>query len=217
MANRNFPQSRIFSMHLKPVQLDLLVSIGASGAPTIVPPGTLAKQPGIASITRLSTGTYQIQLQDNYSQLLDFGVTAISPVTGSAVSGGAFVSSTIYQIVTVGTTTQAQWVAAGVPNGITAAPGVIFKAAGAGAGSGTVKALGVSGANNAFEVLGSPNAMLTMRPYTGPGNAGTSGGGFINFQCLGPTATANTAPIPTDPANGSELMIYILLSDSSVQ
>lgn len=202
MANRNYPAKFIYGMHLMPVRLDATISIGASGAPTIT------NGLGIKSITRLVAGVYQIQLQDNYAQFLDLDVNFASPVSGSAVPGGSFSVGTVYQIVTLGSTTQAQWVAAGVPSGITAAPGVVFKAATVGAGTGTVKVLGNSGIGT-FEIIGS--GMLSYQPF----NAGT--GGLITFQCLAPTSSSVTTSIPTDPASGSTMFLELFLNNSNVQ
>lgn len=221
MAARNF-YNRIFNWHLFPVSLDAQVSIGASGAPTLVtsstvtgssPTATMAQSRGIHSITRLAAGQYQIQLEDNYSSLLGFSAHFTSPVTGSAVAGGAFVTSTVYQIITLGTTTQAQWIAAGVPSGITAAVGVVFKAAGAGAGTGTVKAMTGPTADYQSAIMGIPDLMLNNQPFN-PGS-----GGYINFMTVGPTtpgtSSADASPAPKDPDNGTTMYISILLSNSS--
>lgn len=204
MANRNFPAHKAFSFHMMPVRLDAQIAIGAAGAPTIV------TGLGINSITRLSAGTYQIQFQDNYPQFLTMESALESPVTGSAIAGGSFVVTTVYQIVTLGTTTQAQWVAAGVPSGITAAPGVIFKAATIGAGNGTVKAIGASGIPS-VELIGNPQVMLNNQPYQ------QNQGGYLVIQCLGPTSSSVTTSIPVDPPNGSTLVLEIWMNNSSVQ
>lgn len=207
MANRNWPSQRLYTQHLMAVNLDVQVSIGAAGAPTIVS-GT---GKGVTSITRLKTGTYQIQLNDNYTQLLGFDAQLVSPAGASPVTGGSFVIGTVYQIVTMGNTTQAQWVAAGVPAGITAAVGVVFLAATVGAGTGTAAVPSVSGANAMIELIGNPQLMLNNQPFQ------ANQGGYVNFQTLGPTAAGNTAPIPTDPANGSMMTVNLYLSNSSVQ
>lgn len=197
MANRNFPSQRIFGFHMLPVRLDCSVQIGASGAVSSF------SGKGIAAVTRLSAGIYQIQLQDNYFSYLTSYTAFESPVTGSAIAGGSFVATTIYQIVTVGSTTQAQWHAAGVPAGITAAPGVVFKAATIGAGSGTVKALGSSGIS-AVEMIGQPATMISNQPFN------ALQGGYLTYQCLASTT-------PTDPASGSVMNFEIYMNNSSVQ
>jgi hypothetical protein len=202
MANRNYPSARRWSNHLFSVELDATISVGAAGAPTIDPGAGNAK--GITSITRLATGTYRVQLQDNFAALNRFSCDFQSAPTGSAVAGGAFVSGTVYTIVSMGTTTQAQWVAAGVPSGITAAPGVTFKAASAGAGSGTVKALAASGIGST-ELLGSTANMLNNQPYQ------QGFGGYVDFRCYDTTGTA------ADPANGSKMFLSFSTNNSQIQ
>lgn len=182
MALRNFLSQRFFNWHAMAVQLDAQVTIGSSGAPTLVTSSAASSIPtsrGIKAITRLTTGIYRVQLDDNYSQLLDYKAN-FTAGAGSTVAAGAFVPGTVYRILTMGTTTQAQWVAAGFPSGLTAAVGMVFKASGVGAGNGTVKEL-VCNAVDGIELLGTPSGqdqMLNNQPFV-QGN----GGGYIIFQC----------------------------------
>lgn len=196
MASRQYRSNRIYNWHVFPVQLDAQVSIGSSGAPTLVTssavptssPSTNQQQSqGIKSITRLTTGVYQIQLDDNYSSMLSMQAMFTAPVTGGAVNMGSLSIGTVYQIVTLGTTTQAQWHTAGVPSGIPAAPGVVFKAATIGAGNGTVKLLGSNAAQSIQAYGASPDLMLNSQPF----NQG-QGGGYITFQCMGVSGTIST-------------------------
>ena len=193
MANRYFTQF-FYTPHKMPVMLDMNVAIGATGAV-----GTL-KGPGIASVTRLGTGLYQVKLQDNYNKFFKLDWNLEAPVTGSAVNDGSFSVGTVYQITTVGTT---DWTAAGLPAGLTAAVGMVFKAATiGGAGTGAAKALGTSGIF-AVEVVGNPQLMLAP---TGSANIG----GIITIKCL------NASGAATDPADGSVLFLDLYLSNSSV-
>lgn len=178
MANRNFPQARVWGHHLMPVSLDLSVSIGASGAPTIESGSGL----GIASITRMAAGQYRIRLQDNYAKLLMVNARAQSPVAGGNVAAGSLTPGLVYQITAMGTSTQANWETAGVPAGITAAVGVVFKCAATSSGNGTAALLGASGVAN-IEIMGNNVNMLNSQPY----NANL--GGYIDVQCLGPIIT----------------------------
>lgn len=187
MALRNFLSQRFFNWHAMAVQLDAEVTIGGSGAPTLVTSSAASSIPtsrGIKSITRLNTGIYQIQLDDNYSQLLDYKAN-FTAGAGGTVNMGSLVTNTVYRILTIGTSTQAQWVAAGLPVGITAAVGMVFKAAGAGAGNGTTTAV-VANAANGIELLTTPSGadqMLNNQPFTQG-----LGGGYITFQCRAGTA-----------------------------
>ncbi len=192
-----------------PVSIDGLIAIGATGAPTIATNNAI----GVASITRMAVGQYRIQLQDNYSKLLQFKATMQSPVTGAAVAATALTPALVYQIVTMGTTTQANWVTAGLPTGVTAAVGVTFLAAATSSGTGTAKVLGASGIT-AVEILSSNINMLKNAPANGiPINEG----GFIDFQCLGATDASTTTLIAKDPADGSKILFEVVLSNSSIQ
>ncbi len=110
----------------------------------------------------------------------------------------------------MGTTTQANWVTSGVPAGITAAVGVVFKAAATSAGTGTGKAIGASAITHT-ELVGNPNLMLNSQPFTA-----ALGGGYVTFQTMGPTSSSVTTPIATDPDNGEVMHLSILLSNSSI-
>jgi len=131
---------------------------------------------------------------------LQFQALPIAPVTGAAVTAGSFVTSTLYVIHSVGSTTQAQWETAGVPAGVTAAVGVAFVAAGAGAGTGTVKAVGTSGVY-AIELAGDPQTGV------GPSTAGS----VLYFKCLDASGAA------VDPTSGSTLYFKVIYRNSSVK
>lgn len=64
MANRYFNQFRL-SLEKTPVDLFMTMTIGASGAPTLV----ASKSKGIASVVRNSAGRYTITLSDKYVDL----------------------------------------------------------------------------------------------------------------------------------------------------
>lgn len=192
----------MMSFHGKPVKLDVDIPIGATGAV-----GTLAGGQGITSVTRLVAGVYQINLSDNYKYYLGASFDVWSPVSGSNVAATALNVGSIYSITALGTTTQANWVTAGVPSTVTAAVGTAFKCAATSSGNGTAKIQGVSSIA-AVEVIGNPNATIAS-------NVGTSGG-YIIIQCLAATGAGTTTLVATDPASGSTLSIELYLSDSSI-
>lgn len=203
MSLRNYLSQRIFNWHAYPVQMDAQVSIGASGAPTLVSSSSAYSIPtsrGIKSITRLTTGIYQVQFDDNFSQLLDCHAR-FTAGQGSTINMGSLSTGTVYQILTLGTTTQAQWVTAGLPVGVTAAVGQVFKAAGAGAGNGTTKLL-VANSASRIELMTSPagaDTMLNNQPFTQG-----LGGGYLTFQCIASTAVGTVAaPTFTGSALGT--------------
>lgn len=157
---------------MMPVSLDMSVSIGSSGAPTIESGSGL----GIQSITRLSAGKYRLRLDDNYMKLLMVNARMQSPV-GSPVVAGSLSPGSVYQIISLGTSTQANWVTAGVPEGIEAAVGVTFLCAATSSGTGTAGLLGSSGVMN-VEIMGNNANMLQYSPGKG---------GYVDIQCMGPS------------------------------
>lgn len=196
MANRRYNQF-LYGLHKMPVALDLDITLGGGGAVS-----SFAGL-GIFAVTKqAAAGTFRIQLQDNYTQFFGMGWNSHSPASGAAVAGGAFVVGTNYKILTLGTTTAAQWAAAGVPVGVVPAVGVVFSAATAGAGTGTVQVM-ISGGIATCEVLGDPT--LTLNPQNLPALQG----GFITV------GTYNSAGALANPTTGTVLGLSFLLSNSS--
>lgn len=64
MANRTFNDAQALEKEIK--TLFAKISIGATGAPTLVKPGSL----GIASVARSAQGDYLITLEDKYPALM---------------------------------------------------------------------------------------------------------------------------------------------------
>lgn len=217
MANRNFPSNKLYQFESYPVLLSCNFVVdstngnglgirslkgggiqnvfmhtsstpGRGNAPLLQPssPGYLNPNP--------ASGLILVQLQDNYNRSLNGFHSIVSPVTGSNLT--AIVAGTAYVITGLGTATAAQWLAAGVPVGITPAVGVSFvsiETATIG-GSATVKAVGNSGIDD-IEVIGNPN--LSLANSAQPQN----GGGFILLQCLGQSVTiASYTPAGTNSA-----------------
>lgn len=68
MANRNWASGGdIYSMHVSPVMLDLIINIGATGSVSSIS----AAGSTITSVAHTGTGVYQINLADNYVALLN--------------------------------------------------------------------------------------------------------------------------------------------------
>lgn len=193
MASRYFQQF-FFSLNNMPVWLEGSCAIGASGAVSSITGS------GIATIIKEDgTGQYRVKLQDAYYRFLEANITASGGVTGAAVAGGSFVPGTLYQIVSLGTTTQEDWEAAGLPAGVPAAAGVPFVASDIGAGSGTVKALASSGV--AFAEVAA-NAQQTVNQKVYP---------YMIVSCY------DSAGALVDPANGSTLYFSFCLRNSSTK
>jgi len=83
MANRFFQQFR-YSLEKSLVDLYCNVTVGATGAPTVV----TANSKGILSVVRNSAGKYTITLQDPYYKFLGCTCTLIG--TGGAVAAPQF-------------------------------------------------------------------------------------------------------------------------------
>lgn len=199
MANRWLDQF-FYSFVKQPVFLTGSYHVGAAGAITQVVGG------GIASVTRLAAGVHRIVPQDQYNLFFCGVPNIISPSTGGAVAGGAFVPATLYTILTLGNTTVAQWVAAGLPLGVVPTIGLPFVATTVGAGTGTVQAVTPSGIS-ITELAGSPNVH---------GSLATPAQGLV-LGFYGPTDATHTPPILTDPASGSVVKYGYFLRNSSVK
>ena len=75
MASRLFKRGRLLHLRNEPVKLWAKVTIGATGAPTLVTANNESK--GVASIVRNSTGYYTLTLNDVYSAFLGLVVTPL--------------------------------------------------------------------------------------------------------------------------------------------
>lgn len=207
MANRYYNQM-FYTLHKFPVQIDSDVFIGAAGAVT----GFAGI--GLTNVVHDGTGLYRFVFDDNYANFYDVSWTMESAPTGGPVTGGAFVVGTLYRILTLGTTTQAQWVAAGVPASVTAAPGVIFTATTVGAGTGTVNsyvnsgifALEVAGGAG---VVGAPNIAGIQSIGPVPNFVNNPAGAMVTLRLL------NGAGALTDPVNGSIIGTTFYLGNST--
>lgn len=203
MSNSRYTQF-MYTKHAMPTMLDCNFTVGATGAV-----GTV-KGPGISGVTRLDTGIYKIRFQENFNKYYGM-IASFQGPAGTPVAAGSLNPTDVYTIVTLGTTTTAQWVTAGLPLGITPAVGATFLCAATSGGTGTAAIVGSPLITNIM-VNGNPNT--TIAPYIA-GNPSVQGG-YVVVQCNGPTAAGDTAQIPTDPANGAKIFLTFYLSNSSV-
>lgn len=158
-----------------------------------------------------ANGIIVVQFGDPYYKYLSGDFQIIAPNTGSNLTS---VSATVaYVITSVGTGTQAQWQAIGLPAGVTPAVGAAFIATASTTvpGSGTVKVQTNSGIS-CIEVLGDPNATLAPVGVKSPQPAP---GGSIILQTLAATSSSVTTLIPTAPAAGSTVSLTFYLNNSS--
>lgn len=132
----------------------------------------------------------------------------IAPSTGSTVIS-SLSAGTIYIITSLGTSTTADWILAGVPLGVTPAVGVTFLALGSsGTGTGTCATSTVSGVSH-IEIVGDPNT--TLYPV-GIGAANP----YIFMKYVGATNSSTTTPIATQPADNSVVGLAFYFSNSGV-
>ncbi len=129
----------------------------------------------------------------------------VSPVSGTPLTSTT--AGIAYVIVSLGTTTTAQWRAKGVPVGVTPAVGVAFVATATGAigGTGAVEITAAAGTGIAtLETVGDPN--LSIAPFK------ASGQGYGAYFIL---QARDYAGAIAAPAAGSVISLAFYLSNSS--
>lgn len=213
MANKFYSNvGKFFAPHVYPVLLDCNFSIDSTtalGVSGLVGPGIASVQAyGTASNTP-DAGYIKVVLGDPYYKLYGVQASFQAPNTGSTAIN-ALTANATYVIATLGTSTTANWVTAGLPVGVTPAVGVAFQASGsvASLGTGTCSAPTVSSCTG-VELVGSAN--LSLAPI-GVGAASP----YIYLKCVGPTSSSVTTSIAKQPANGSKVYLQLYLSNSSV-
>ena len=157
-----------------------------------------------------AAGYIVVNLQDNYNRYLGGYAGFASPVSGTPIliaSSSVLTIGAVYVIVSVGTSTAANWQAMGLPANINPAVGVSFvaTATGSGTGTGAVEALksGYSGIDH-VEVLGDPNQMNSNGAYV----LGAGNGMQIISACLFEGAL-------TAPVDGTVIGMNFYMNDSA--
>ena len=152
-----------------------------------------------------ASGYVLVQFNNNYKYSLGETYSFQSPLSGSSLT-----STTIglaYVIVTLGTTTAAQWLAAGVPPGVTPAVGVSFIAIATGAigGTGTVNVPATNGSTIVTaDVIGDPTVSLNNSSLA------TNGGAWMLVRFM------NGSMAITAPAVGSVCSMSFYFDISTV-
>lgn len=225
MATTFINRGHFYSTHVKPVLIDCNFIVDATngnglGIRSLKGQGVqnvfmhTTSTPGIGNNGQLNpnpaSGYILVQLADNYNRYYGGFSGQISPLSGTPllVASAGLTAGLAYVIVVVGTTTQAQWVALGVPPGVTPAVGVSFIATATstpGTGAVEVPATAASGIDH-IEVIGDPNLSLGPVPVGGSPNVG----GWILLACQ--DALALTAP-----AAGTAIGLSFSLGQSSVK
>ena len=160
-----------------------------------------------------ASGVIAVQLGENYFRYYGGFSGFEGPLSGTPINVTAGLTpGTTYVIVSVGTTTQAQWQALGLPAGVTAAVGIPFVATSstAGVGTGVVETTTASGVGS-IELIGDPNATFTntISAQNGSLNNQTTKSPILYFNVIESGAV-------TAPATGTIISMAFYLSNSSV-
>ena len=223
MSNRNYANGRAFyAMHVKPVLIDCNFIVDSTngnglGIRSLKGPmvnnvfmhtsATPGSNNGMTN-PNPAPGVIVVQLQDNFNRY--FGGFS-GQLMGVGSSTATVVAGNPYVILALGTTTAAQWQAAGVPasmmtnNGLPNI-GLSFIAAASAtiSGSPSVAAPVASGIDH-IEVIGDPNQSIAPNPALAA--YAPNQGGQIIMQCqFEGSATA--------PTNGTVVSLAFYLSDS---
>ena len=152
-------------------------------------------------------GYIYVKLADNYNRYIGGFSGAVSPVSGTPINvTTGTTANTAYTIVSVGTTTTAQWQKLGLPAGVTPAVGTSFIATAttAATGTGVIEVPATAGAGyDHVEIVGDPNTTLANSAQP------TNGGGYIIMRTFNGTTVAQ-------PADGSVIGLTFCFNDSSV-
>jgi hypothetical protein len=210
MANRRYSSQFRFSFHHFPVSLDANFVVDSTNGNGL---GLRSlKTEGITAVYMHTTATPAagspnpasgyifVQFDDSYNSYIDGYSGQVAPLSGTPITSGLTVGVP-YVIVSLGSTTTAQWQTAGFPANVTPSVGASFIAAATSvAGGGSVEAVLVSGIDH-IEVVGDPRTTLTSNQ---PGK-----GGYMILKCL-------SAGSVTAPADGSVIGLDFQMSNSNL-
>lgn len=215
MANRNFPNSRIYTPHVMPVLLDCNFTVDSTNGNGL---GLRSLKGGYVGNVYMHTsatpavgnpnpasGVIVVQLQDGYSRYFSGFSGAISNL-GSSIT--ATTANVAYVITSLGTATTAQFNAVGLPAGFTPAVGAAFIASASatiGGGATVAPSLSTGSGVDHIEVLGDPNQTISPNRSI----SGSLQGSQLILQCF------NSGSLAT-PADGTVISLSFYLSNSSV-
>lgn len=223
MSNTYFSQF-LYSKHAKIVWLETKFTVTpTNGTGVTLSPGATQMSPGISNVymhtsttpsggnPNPAAGEIVIQLTDSYRTYYSGTSSFISPLVGSPSTSTT--ANVINVITALGTATLAQWLAVGLPIGITPTIGVSFIASASSAigGAATVDLRAVAGAGiDHCEVVGTAfQANLTNGSIRNPSVAAAAGG-YIYLACF-----KNT--VLTAPTTSTVISLGFLLGDSSAR
>lgn len=152
-----------------------------------------------------AAGIIMVQMGDNYMRYYGGFSGFVGP---TATSSTSTVANVINVIAVLGTATYAQWLAVGMPPGMTPAVGLAFiptSSAVIGGSAQTILAASAGSLIDHIEPIGDPNLSINPIPVGGSPNVG----GYLYFRCYSET-------VLTAPANGSGVGLTFYLGQSSV-
>lgn len=154
-------------------------------------------------------GYIVVQFKNNFNYYLGGMSGTIAPLASTNLTSTT--SHSPYVITSLGTTTLAQWQAAGLPAGLTPAVGQAFIAIATGSigGTGTVGAPSVP-TIEVFSIIGDPNS--TLQNSSVAANAGAR----LLVQMLAPTNSSTTTLAAASPADGTTVSLSFIFDRSSV-
>jgi hypothetical protein len=218
MANRNFPNNKLYQFEIMPVLLSCnfivdstngngfgVRSLKGSGISRVYMNTSATPAAGSPNP---AAGYIMVQFTDTYNRYLSGFSGQVSNITGSSSSTTAHVPNII---ISLGTATLAQWQAAGLPKGIVPSVGAAFIPSSSGViGGSAMVALNSPSGIDHIEVCGDPNqTVISPVPLQVSAPAGPQVGGEMVMVCL-----LNSTP--TAPANGSVIGLNFYLSNSSI-
>lgn len=155
------------------------------------------------------TGYCLVTFKNNFNYYLGGFSGQVIPLTSTSTTSTT--ATHAYVITSLGTTTLAQWQAAGLRAGLTPTVGMAFVAIATGAlgGTGTVGLPGVPLANS-VSVVGDPNSTLNNSSIAS--NAGAQ----ILLQFAKPTDASTTTLVAASPADGTTVGMTFKFDGSSV-
>ena len=195
-----------------------IASIVSSSAITISAATTGGAQVG-ATVTYQSpnnpnpgAGVILVGFQDNYKYYIGGFSGFVSPVSGTPILVTTGVTAGLtYTIVSVGTTSLAQWQKLGLPIGIKPAVGATFVAplTTTATGTGAIEVpLSTGSGIDHIEALGDPNATIQSSSLS-VGKLGGPSGAYLLFQCFAST-------VATAPAANSVVGMSFYFSNSEI-
>lgn len=156
-----------------------------------------------------AVGYAQVRFKNNFNYYLGGFSGWAAPLASTSTTSTT--NHNAYAITSLGTTTLAQWQAAGLPQGLIPTVGQSFIATATGAigGTGTVGVPGIP-TTGLISIVGDPNQTLNNS------NIATNAGATMILQLLAPTNSSTTTLVAAAPADGTVMGLEFCFDGSSV-